>query len=575
MEVNELISEAEKSIRKNNISYAKVMYNKAIKLSPNDPNLHNNLGLLEMSSGLYSKAQICFETAIKNAPEISRFHCNLGDSFQRMEKFEIALSHYDKSTDLDYKNASAWNNKGFVYFRLEQWDKAITCYGKSIEARPDYAVAWYNYGYTLQLGGQLNEAEYYYKKAVELNPKDKIAWNNLANVHYNQGFYELSIDGYEKSLEIDSEYVVAINNIGNALDHLGRFQEALDYHKKSLVLDPTFHYALMAAGRALTNLGCASEGIELIEASIEIEPHDSDYYEALGRCLIDLGRLDEAREAFNQGLIVDNKHVLCWVALGDVNSLLNNSHISLQCYDEAIMYQDSFARYRLRDLDWLSKTDIIFKAGRSEEGFRQYNNAMAVSADLSIPFIHQAEAALRIDDKEQAKAALEKAIEANPNSLKAKLLFSDTLDNQEAITFLSDIIDNPIEAPSNKTDLNSLHRKLGLLLSKERPKNALELLSSDDEEQIIAQYRCHCNLGDWKQAKSCSDKLLDSNSKNITGWLLSGWASFNNKNYASAQKSFEAALACSPDNSESILGLISTLEKSDQDTSHLISILEF
>ena len=575
MEVNELISEAEKSVRKGNLSKANLLYNKALILSPNDPNLHNNSGLLEMSLGHYIKAQRCFEMAIENAPEISRFHCNLGNSFQRIENFQTSISHYDKSTDLDSKNFSAWNNKGFAYFRLEQWDKAILCYGKAIQARPDYAVAWYNYGYTLQLSGQLNDAEYYYQRAVELNPKDKIAWNNLANVHYNQGFYELSIEGYKKSLDIDSEYVIAINNIGNALDHLDRPEEALGYHKKSLVLDPTFHYALMAAGRALTKLGRASEGIELIEAAIEIEPHDSDYHEALGRCLIDLGRLEEAREAFNQGLIVDNRHVLCWVALGDVNSLLNNSHISLQCYDEAIMYQDSFARYSLRDLDWLSKTDIIFKAGRAEEGFRQYHNALAVSADFSIPFIHQAEAALRIDDTERARVALEKAIEANPNSLKAKILFSDTLKNQEAISFLSDIIDNPENHFSKKLNLNSLYRKLGLILSKEKPESALKFLSSEDEEQIIAQYHCYSRLGDWSQAKSCSDKVIELDSKNLTGWLLSGWADFNNKNYVSAQKSFEAALACCPNNNESILGLISTLEKSSQDTSHLTSILEF
>ena len=575
IDLNELIIEAEKSISQNNISNAKLWYIKAIKLSPKDPNLHNSLGLLEMSSGLYVKAQKCFELAIKNAPEISRFHCNLGDSFLRMENSETAISHYNNSTDLDYKNSSAWNNKGFAYFRLGVWDKAISCYGKSIESRPDYSVAWYNYGYTLQLSGQLNEAEPYYKKAIELNPKDKIALNNLANVHYNQGFYELSIDGYEKSLEIDSEYVVAINNIGNALDHLGKFEEALQYHKKSLDLDPTFHYALMAAGRALTKLNRATEGIELIESAIEIEPNDPDYYEALGRCLIDLERLNEAREAFNQGLIIDNKHVLCWVALGDVNSLLNNSHISLQCYDEAIMYQDSFARSRLRDLDWLSKTDIIFKAGRSDEGFRQYHNAVAVSSDLSIPFIHLAEAALRIDNKEQAKLSLEKAIEANPYSLKAKLLLSDTLDTSEAISYLYDIIDNQTTDSSNETDLTIIHRKLGLLLSTKRPNDALEFLSSEDEEQIIAQYRCYSTLSDWKKAKSCSDKLLDSNSKNLTGWLLSGWASFKNQDYTEAQKSFEAALAASPDNNESLLGLISTLEKSNQETSHLTSILDF
>ena len=88
------------------------------------------------------------------------------------------------------------------------------------------------------------------------------------------------------------------------------------------------------------------------------------------------------------------------------------------------------------------------------------------------------------------------------------------------IGLVDHIIDNQTTDSSNETDLTIIHRKLGILLSTERPNDALSFLSSEDEEQIIAQYHCYSTLGDWKKAKSCSDKLLDSNSKKFSVELL-------------------------------------------------------
>ena len=363
MDVIDLIEEGENLYENGDSSAAKSKFLKASLLAPEDPQIYNRLGMLEMSRASPDQARIFYQKACTLAPEVARYHMRLGDSLQRLSRYEDAIRAYATSLELEPRNAPAWNNRGFANFNINRWNEALRCYDESMKSDPTYAVAWYNYGYTLQLSGRLNDSKDYYQRAVDLDPSDKIAWNNLANVHYNQGLYERSIDLYKESLKLDETYVIAVNNIGNALDHLHRYDESIYYHEKAIELDSTFHYAWMAKGRALTRLGRPEEGLEFIETSIELDSEDPDYHEALGRCFQSLGLYDKARQIINLGLSVDGQHVPCWVALGDINMDIGNTLQAMQCFDEAVRAQDVLSRNRMRDLDWIEKGRILQTAG--------------------------------------------------------------------------------------------------------------------------------------------------------------------------------------------------------------------
>ncbi|MFL2941792.1 MAG: tetratricopeptide repeat protein [Candidatus Poseidoniales archaeon] len=82
-------------------------------MAPEDPQLHNRLGMLEMSVGNPKKAMNYYTEACRLAPNVSRYHMRLGDSLQRQEIFEAAIQAYAASLELEPKNAPAWNNRGF------------------------------------------------------------------------------------------------------------------------------------------------------------------------------------------------------------------------------------------------------------------------------------------------------------------------------------------------------------------------------------------------------------------------------------------------------------------------------
>ena len=561
LDIIEIIESGEQLLESGKIRQAHKKFLEALKLVPDDPQMHNRLGMFEMAQDNPAKAKTYYQEACNLAPEVSRYHMRLGDSLQRLSRYEDAIQSYSKSLELEPKNAPAWNNRGFANFNIDQWDEALRCYDESMRSDPTYAVAWYNYGYTLQLSGRLDESKDFYQKAVDLDNTDKIAWNNLANVHYNQGQYERSIEIYKESLKLDSEYVIAVNNIGNALDHLYRYEESIPYHERAIELDSTFHYAWMAKGRALTKLNRPDEGLEFIETSIELDSEDPDYYEALGRCYIELGLLDKARIVLNQGLAIDGQHVPCWIALGDVNSHLENHIQSLQCYDEAVRAQDILSRNRMRDLDWIEKGRILHEAGLMHEGLRQYNNAINIASSTSRPYFKMAEVFLHDDRYEDAKEVVKKGLAVDPDSITGYILLIKCLNSSE----INADIDNLISRSHGSKNIKNL---LGSKLVEINPSKALEFLDEDNFESIMNRIVCFKNLNENEKALTLAKYAITLNPNNINSWVAAGWSAYDLEKYKEADNFFVSALGCDMGSPDALFGKASVMKITGKDYSY-------
>ena len=561
LDIVDIIESGENFLDDGKVGEAHKKFLEALNLVPEDPQMHNRLGMFEMSQGNPSKAEKYYRKACELAPEVSRYHMRLGDSLQRLNKYEDAIQSYSRSLELEPKNAPAWNNRGFANFNIDRWNEALRCYDESMRSDPTYAVAWYNYGYTLQLSGRLNESKDFYQKAVDLDHTDKIAWNNLANVHYNQGQYERSIEIYKESIKLDSEYVIAVNNIGNALDHLHRYQESIPYHERAIELDSTFHYAWMAKGRALTKLNRPEEGLEFIETSIELDSDDPDYYEALARCYVELNQLDKARSVLNQGLALDGQHVPCWVALGDVNTHSKNHVQSLQCYDEAVRAQDLLSRNRMRDLDWIEKGRILHEAGVVHEGLRQYNNAINVASSTSRPYFRMAKVLLNDDRYEEAKEVVKKGLDVDPDSITGYGLLIQSLSDSEIKTDIEILM---LKVQESK----SLKSLLGSKLVSIAPSKALEILGEDKIEDIMNKITCFKNLNKSKESLSLAKYAINLNPNDINLWLAAGWSAYDLEEYSEAENFFESALGCDISCADALFGKGSVMKRIGKDYSY-------
>ena len=120
MDVIDLIEEGEKLYEIGDSKSARLKFLKASSLAPEDPQIYNRLGMLEMSRNLPDEARRFYEKACKLAPEVARYHMRLGDSLQKLSRYEDAIGSYATSLELEPRNAPAWNNRGFANFNINR-----------------------------------------------------------------------------------------------------------------------------------------------------------------------------------------------------------------------------------------------------------------------------------------------------------------------------------------------------------------------------------------------------------------------------------------------------------------------
>jgi len=217
-------------------------WNKALRIIPNDAEVHNFVGLAHHRLGDLDSAIISFETAVEIDPAYHQAWNNLGymnflqgnyekalryfdeslqvnpnyeqarlnrqktaeiidgrlkiQAFELVEKtsqidsLELQILNYRKALDVDSNYVDAWNNLGVAYFYYSNFDSAVFCLKKALDINPDYPPAHNNAGYILDALGEYDQAIAHYQKAIKLRPTYIIAMANLVDSYVHKKDYE-------------------------------------------------------------------------------------------------------------------------------------------------------------------------------------------------------------------------------------------------------------------------------------------------------------------------------------------------------------------------------------------------
>lgn len=142
----------------------------AIKLNPQDPALHYELGNLYLQSDQTNEAVTCYSAALKLSPNHPQILLQLGNTYSALGLFAEAVSYFQKATRADPTNAAAHFNLGNALRELGKTGQAAASYYVALELAPSDADIHNNLGNVLRDLGQLDEAIACYKAALRLNP---------------------------------------------------------------------------------------------------------------------------------------------------------------------------------------------------------------------------------------------------------------------------------------------------------------------------------------------------------------------------------------------------------------------
>ena len=140
---------------------AEAALNKALSLSPNDPQSESLLGWAQMYQEKYDDALLNFQKVLMRQPANALARINVGYICLRKGIFGEAIEHLSKAIRLDNdRKASLYAHfyLGLVYLEREMYEDAQSFFRKTITLGPNLTEAHYELGRAHWFNGQRNEA---------------------------------------------------------------------------------------------------------------------------------------------------------------------------------------------------------------------------------------------------------------------------------------------------------------------------------------------------------------------------------------------------------------------------------
>ncbi|CAK4847614.1 unnamed protein product [Aphanomyces euteiches] len=355
-----------------------------LKVSPEDLQVRYELLTTMYKKGLHDEAKAQLQYILEHAAEGSdilaktlyykALYLSIGG------KNEEALAAYQQILKLDSSNGEAWMNVSYLYYSLGQYSEAASAAGKAGLFLPKSPEVPYMFGLLSLKEEQTGEAEVMFKKAIQMDSHHQKSLEMLKQLRKK--------GGRRNSILIIAGTVVLLIGICCWVGY-SFFWNQYD-----------------------TSSSVEKKVLQLEEEAI-IKPNDAANQLDLGWSYYEQGKYELAKEQFDQVIKQDSSSF-------DAQYGIANVHIGLQQYEAAEKLLAALNKIKPGDELVLQDLGIVEREqGRYEESIASFQKALQLnklSADLYYDLALTYE---KMQNKQEAIAHYEKAVDFVPNFVKA------------------------------------------------------------------------------------------------------------------------------------------------------------
>ena len=196
----------------NNLTKAKIFFNKCLKINPNSPDIYFNLELVFKKDGQLDIAKKNYEEAINLDQNFLNAYINLGIVLEEQNKYVDAIRILDLALKRDNKNYIIYSNRGGLLQKIKKFEDSVGSYIEAIKINNSDPEIFYNLAITYKKMGDFDNAIINYKKAISLNSDHYRAYNNLGSVLVDLRMFLEARQCFKKSLEINKDFLEAYYN---------------------------------------------------------------------------------------------------------------------------------------------------------------------------------------------------------------------------------------------------------------------------------------------------------------------------------------------------------------------------
>lgn len=320
----------------------------AVSIEPNNPLLHNCLGITHRSRGRLAQAIESYQTAVRCKADYFEAYNNLGVAYEASGDNRAAIDSYREALRFSPDFVAACNNLGNALTKEGILDEAVASFDRALQLQPNFVAAHNNRGLALSELGRLADAEASFREALRYQPGFAEAYLNLGNVFARQQRVESAAECFRLAINSAPNFAPAHCCLGNTLVDQRRPEDALKSYETALQIKPDYAEASFGAGNAHKELGDIEASVASFREAIRCRPTYAEAYNNLGNVLGVQGDIAEAAACFEKAVAIKPDYLVAHNNLGNLYRLQDRLDEARECYRQIISRQPPTPIQKLR-----------------------------------------------------------------------------------------------------------------------------------------------------------------------------------------------------------------------------------
>jgi Flp pilus assembly protein TadD len=235
-----------------------------------------------------------------------------------------------------------------------------------------------------------------------------------------QGDLQGSVEYFEKAIEGKPDDIEFRMEYARVLFKLEKLPEAEAQAKKAAELAP----GAPGPNRLLASIYYATDRLDLADAAInkerQISPKDPAVLALVAQLADDMGHTDEAVEANEAIVAIDPKNSTAWLSLGDLYTRQGKADKSEEAFRKVTELDPSGAYQTFYNIGTVILNKPSPTPAETRKAVEAFRKAVEIKPDYAAAYKQLAYALLSAGELEQARSAMEKFVELEPDSADAK-----------------------------------------------------------------------------------------------------------------------------------------------------------
>ncbi len=335
-------------------------------------------------------------------------YLQLGNGQFSENRYEEALTSYDKAIELDSSGFAAWISRGNALSELGRYDTAFRAYDKAIELNPNSYAVYLNQGHLFTRAGRYEEALASYNKAIELQADSYDVWIASAWALVKLQNYEKALTSCDRAIELKPDFYRAWAVRALIFTELNRYEDSLTSYNRAIQLKPDDFEIWRDQTFVLSKLNRYEEALISCDEAIKLKSHSHEGWINRGLILANLNRYEEALISCDKAIELKPASFEAWINRGVILVGLNRYEESITAYDRAIELEPD-EQYGV----YCRVTSSRLGSSEEVNDGNYYNHVVAIKPSLENVFYNRACSYGLQNNVERAILDLKKAIQLN------------------------------------------------------------------------------------------------------------------------------------------------------------------